>query len=959
MPSAQRIRAVLLVVLSGVLLALALIFALRETMGGDRRRLQGMLPKMDPEIAECLLGDDEDAFRAYSREFGFRALRDTEADLLHALRYGPTGELPARAEFLLPLLGRVARRLADDYGYQAGLLGFDHLSSQSSEALASYARLSRESHAVYHDPALGPAEKVERLIPIAEALGELGFLRSQSASEEGIATWMDQLGRGEEKLRYLHRAIAHARAARDDRALSQVLGVLGFHHKTVGRIDSMMVCWDEARQVAKRCQMPEYSARILVFYAHYYRSLGRMALAAELFDEAQRVCREYKGGYRELRFLSEEMAFQAFLGCWELIGRELPRAQLILEEIPGSDPESWREIYPQRLALIEASYRLAGGELDRAEEIFGGLREPMRRMTHRDDYANLLETWSRALAGKGLYERALPIYEEGLRYSRENRLHRYAASFLSGLARARLETGDPDAAEKDLDAFAALPPRQLSGSQQEWIEHDLLRARLALAAGDSATALGKLEQGLTRLVTTLGRTQPGLEGYLVLAANKGLLESLLDLSGGDPARSYAIEMSWRGLPRRIGDYRGREVGTAAHRSAAAPRRREPAEPANEVAAGILSLLRSDEPPPAAAVLRWCRASGGRHILYHQHGGSVLRWMAGPAAIICDTLAIPPAELRGRLGRLLPLLSADPQRGEDALGPELSAPLRALAREILPAELRAAGSNGSALPLLITPDDVLSQLPFEALDLGDAEDYVPLIQRCDVAYLHSLAPRKRGAAGGPGIVLTAPALAPEMCRRYPQLQDLAEGREEAEKLRGLRPGALLLAESAAHKEALLSRWESAAFVYFATHLLRDPEMPYRSFLPLSNSAGSIAPDASYLDLADILGADLSACGLVVLSGCETGVPYITAHHAAPSLADAFVDAGAGSVIQTFWPVRDDAAGLLMGQFIESWAGEGTAAITALADARRAAMRGPVGIRHPFTWAAYAIQLGGFP
>ena len=82
--------------------------------------------------------------------------------------------------------------------------------------------------------------------------------------------------------------------------------------------------------------------------------------------------------------------------------------------------------------------------------------------------------------------------------------------------------------------------------------------------------------------------------------------------------------------------------------------------------------------------------------------------------------------------------------------------------------------------------------------------------------------------------------------------------------------------------------------------------------------------------------------------------------APALGDAFIDAGAGLAVQTFWDVRDDQAREMMTRFVVEWEEGSTSlhVIRALNRTRRAAMSGPNGVRHPFNWAAYSVKVGCF-
>jgi CHAT domain-containing protein len=99
-------------------------------------------------------------------------------------------------------------------------------------------------------------------------------------------------------------------------------------------------------------------------------------------------------------------------------------------------------------------------------------------------------------------------------------------------------------------------------------------------------------------------------------------------------------------------------------------------------------------------------------------------------------------------------------------------------------------------------------------------------------------------------------------------------------------------------------------------------------------------------------------LVFLSGCETGLGgagdgVFTVQSDEGSLAQAFLFAGASSVVATLWPVRDSEAGAIATDFYRR-VQAGRTAWDALAEAQRAAIRRG----RQLTWAAYTISgVGG--
>jgi CHAT domain-containing protein len=180
--------------------------------------------------------------------------------------------------------------------------------------------------------------------------------------------------------------------------------------------------------------------------------------------------------------------------------------------------------------------------------------------------------------------------------------------------------------------------------------------------------------------------------------------------------------------------------------------------------------------------------------------------------------------------------------------------------------------------------------------------------------------------------------------------LRDSGAEVRHLRRAFPTTEVLERHAATKAALRARWQTAPLLYFAAHVVQDPQIPYLAFLPLAATEGAdVQVQDSNLEVADVRRADLRGCELVVLSGCATGAPYVGVRTTSPSLGDAFLDAGAHAVVHTYWPVRDDAAATVMAAFIDHYA-RSRDAVEALAWARREAADRGVDVRDRLAYAA---------
>ena len=67
--------------------------------------------------------------------------------------------------------------------------------------------------------------------------------------------------------------------------------------------------------------------------------------------------------------------------------------------------------------------------------------------------------------------------------------------------------------------------------------------------------------------------------------------------------------------------------------------------------------------------------------------------------------------------------------------------------------------------------------------------------------------------------------------------------------------------------------------------------------------------------------MKGCRLAVLSGCGSGAPFADGVITAPSLGDAFLDAGADASMQTFWRIRDESPVFRPEEAVRLWKEEG--------------------------------------
>ena len=104
-------------------------------------------------------------------------------------------------------------------------------------------------------------------------------------------------------------------------------------------------------------------------------------------------------------------------------------------------------------------------------------------------------------------------------------------------------------------------------------------------------------------------------------------------------------------------------------------------------------------------------------------------------------------------------------------------------------------------------------------------------------------------------------------------------------------------------------DSADILAFAVHGVFDGRGPLGSYLELASDGR----EDGRLTVAEVCRLALCGSPLVVLSACESGVGNFVAGVGKASLADAFVAAGARSVVNTLWEVDDRATQAFMAAF----------------------------------------------
>jgi hypothetical protein len=652
------------------------------------------------------------------------------------------------------------------------------------------------------------------------------------------------------------------------------------------------------------------------------------------------VVREENTGLMGLRYLIDALEFHADLGAWEIVGRNLPRAKRAAYG-EGYLKSEFKHLQRVALQVVEARYLMSKGSVEEADSLFSDCSEKTRETFYAEYHTRALRYWAEGLLQAGRPSEAIPVIDEGIRFTGDGNQPEERSRFLFMRARAALDAGNPSAADSMIAAFDESVDRDVEGLHIEWIKSALLHARIDAARHDDAAALEHLETAVQRFTACASHVDASVHGYLWIGRCDELRMGFHSAIESNPELGYGFELFWRdafGL-----------LGTEGRRGArVAPSSAETGEP------GEHPLIRELE-RYAGRAKGAMKRYGATHLVYARVDQEIWRWTCTPRGEVSRVVLPSTAgQLENIIRRTWSAMSRDPLSSEGTPDPPLVADLRELAGILLPASMIEATVGDTPRLLFITTEGFAGRLPFEALNIGTGGTYKPLLTAFDVGYIRHLREVPAEMPAGNGLVVansTSGRPGRDICPA-----PLSKAVVEANRVAGWYPESEILLNETATKANVLSSWQDASFLYLATHLVEDPNVPYLSLVPLTPPGGSGSAETSCLDMADIRGADFTRCSAVVLNQCSSGKAYLGSHNESPGLSSAFLDSGAGSVIQTLWNVRDDEAGEFMPSIIPDLGSSPVDLVRAISRAKRARMEGPSGVRHPFAWAPYTIQLG---
>jgi CHAT domain-containing protein len=360
---------------------------------------------------------------------------------------------------------------------------------------------------------------------------------------------------------------------------------------------------------------------------------------------------------------------------------------------------------------------------------------------------------------------------------------------------------------------------------------------------------------------------------------------------------------------------------------------------------------------------------------------LVEYVAGPHrmfAFVADADQLHVVDLGARE----PIAAAALQLREQLRAAETDvASVRASARTLASLVLWPIRSHLTRERMVFVADDALNTIPFALLPWSSEGATDLLVHHAELtsvpsAFLFAQAQRSGGRApGGERYVLlgdpvfrgnlwqrncahNAGTLSEPLRVAFQWARDLPslpgsrrEVLDVAQVLEANRPGAMmeLLLGCDATPSALRAQALNSTLLHIATHGLVDARRPRLSALALTPDPSP--PDEAAFRLLDILELKLRA-RLVVLSACDTSRGRLLPGEGVLGLAQAFLEAGAESVVASYWRVEDGATAPFMVRFYRYLLVDRLPAATAL----RRTQLDEAADAHSFAWAAFTLYGG---
>ena len=789
-------------------------------------------------------------------------------------------------------------------------------------------------------------------------------------------------------------------------AVAGALNALAFLLFTSGDYAGARPLYERAIAIREAAQGPSHRdlAGVLHDYALLLTATGDFAAARRTYARAVAISEQTAGpsNLALAGFLNSQGAMLRQIGDYGAARASIERSVTIRERTLGPDhPDLTRSLVELGAVLVKLK---DGDGARRAFERAIAIREraygadSLMVAGPLNQLALLERQQGRHTEARRLYERALTIREKTLPPD-----HIDVVWSLNSLAALLRVMGDYDAA---LPLYERAVPvaRRLGAPDLRW-RLTFGQARVWEQRGRLDDALALYRDAVTTLETLAGQFgDDALRSQFLAADNRllaydGLVRVLLQLHGRDASKGYDRD-AWAVLEARknrvvadalagarpaLRDATARQAAEQVQAKEqqtraleAALREEQESRPGSKQAESLTTLLAqtkaeylaqahaflvkypqykaqfidqqtvdpkalakfADRLPPGTLAIQYFAAPDTLYLFVVAPGGS---FQVRSRAIAQEDLYALVRQYRTHLDAATTQHLSWVDDGSPAWR-EKVAPLREVSRKLSALLLDPVSPElATHRNLVLIPNDLLLYLPIHALTRSERDGSTRfLVETHVVSYVTQLELVDLLTPSQPA------GSVPLLAVANPDGSLPAASREIRELVR-IRAGTTSLEGAQATKQRFLSLASKFPDVHLATHGVLDAERPERSYLLMAGTD----EESQRLSVAEIASLTLGRNGMAVLSACETALGEQVPGAALTTLAAAFSQAGAQSVVASLWKVNDETTRHFMVAFHKALATSGRAA--ALQEAQLTILRKQV-TAHPFYWAPF-ILMGG--